>query len=57
MTRRRTLDGIVTVAVILCAGIGVAGAQDRLIDAITANDVAAVRALLDKHADVNAAQA
>ena len=56
MTRRRTLDGIVTVAVILCAGIGVAGAQDRLVEAIKANDVAAVRTLLDTRVDVNAAK-
>jgi ankyrin repeat protein len=32
-------------------------AQDRLINAVKANDVSAVRALLDKRADVNAVQA
>jgi uncharacterized protein len=56
MMRRRTFDGIVTVALILCAGIGVARAQDGLVEAIQANDVAAIRTLLDKRTDVNAAK-
>ena len=34
-----------------------AGAQDRLVDAIKANDIATIRTLLDKKADVNAVQA
>src|SRR5688572_22339235 len=55
MTRRRTLGGIVSVAAMLCAGIGVAGAQDGLVEAVKANDIAAVRTLLGKDADVNAA--
>ena len=33
------------------------GAQDRLIDAVKANDAATVRTLLDKRVDVNAVQA
>jgi ankyrin repeat protein len=54
MTRRRTLERILTLAAILCAGTSVTGAQDRLVDAIEANDAAAIRTLLDKRADVNA---
>jgi ankyrin repeat protein len=45
------------VAVAWCVGVGAAGAQDRLIDAIKANDVGTVRALLDKRTDVNVVQA
>jgi ankyrin repeat protein len=40
-----------------CLTAGAAAAQDRLIDAIKADDVAAVRALLDQRVDVNAVQA
>jgi ankyrin repeat protein len=53
---RTILVGTITVALMLCAGIGAAGAQDRLIDAVDAGDIATVRALLDKKADVNAAR-
>ena len=37
--------------------VNIAGAQARLVDAIKANDVATIRTLLDKKADVNAVQA
>jgi len=38
------------------ATIGTAGAAQRLIDAVKSADTAAVRALLDRHVDVNAPQ-
>jgi ankyrin repeat protein len=40
-----------------CLTAGAATAQDRLIEAIRADDVATVRALLEKRVDVNAVQA
>ena len=43
-------------AAIWFAGAGIAAAQSPLIDAVKANDVTAVRALLDKRADVNTVQ-
>jgi ankyrin repeat protein len=42
---------------LIAIGIGVAGAQSRLIDAVKANDIAAVRGALDTRVDVNAVQA
>jgi ankyrin repeat protein len=42
---------------LIAIGIGVASAQSRLIEAVKANDVAAVRGLLDTRVDVNAVQA
>jgi ankyrin repeat protein len=42
---------------LIAIGIGVASAQSRLIDAVKANDVAAVRGTLDTRVDVNAVQA
>jgi ankyrin repeat protein len=55
-TKRTLLTALVT---IVFAGIAVesAYAQDRLIDAIKANDAATVRALIDARAEVNAVQA
>jgi ankyrin repeat protein len=44
-------------AAVWLAGANHAAAQDRLIDAVKANDVATVRALLDARANVNAVQA
>jgi ankyrin repeat protein len=44
------------VAVLLCAGHGVARAQTPLIDAVKAGNTATVRALLTKRQDVKAAQ-
>jgi ankyrin repeat protein len=43
--------------VLVCAAVGAAEAQVRLVAAIKANDVAAVRALLDERGDVNAVEA
>jgi ankyrin repeat protein len=43
-------------AAVWLVGVGISSAQDRLIDAVRANDVAAVRTLLDVRADVNAVQ-
>ena len=57
MVRKRTFNGIAAVALILCAGIGEARAQDPLVDAVKTNDVASVRTLIDKRVDVNAVQA
>ena len=56
MARRRRFDGLAAVALILCGGIGVARAQDGLVDAVKTNDVASLRTLIDKHVDVNAVQ-
>jgi len=44
------------VVALLLISVATASAQDRLINAVKANDVAAVRTLLDKRADVNAVQ-
>jgi ankyrin repeat protein len=44
-------------ALIVCAGAVPVGAQVAIVDAIKAGDAARVRALIDKRADVNAAQA
>jgi ankyrin repeat protein len=41
---------------IVLLGVATASAQDRLIDAVKANDVAAIRSLLATQADVNATQ-
>jgi ankyrin repeat protein len=46
--------GIAAIVLLACAGT--AGAQGPLVDAIMAGDIAGVRALLEKRADVNAAQ-
>jgi ankyrin repeat protein len=43
-------------AAVWLVGVGISSAQGRLIDAIRANDVGAVRTLLDARADVNAVQ-
>jgi ankyrin repeat protein len=45
------------VLIIVLFSVTAAAAQDRLIDAVKANDVGTVRTLLDKRADVNAVQA
>jgi ankyrin repeat protein len=54
------VKGIMRIAALLAAvwlfGVGVSSAQGRLIDAVRANDVGAVRTLLDARADVNAVQ-
>ncbi len=57
MTRKRTLDAVGAMALVVCIGIGTASAQSPLIDAIKANDITTVRTLLDKKVDVNAVQA
>jgi uncharacterized protein len=44
------------VVLLVLVSVTAASAQDRLIDAIRTNDVAAVRALVDKRVDVNAVQ-
>ena len=44
------------VGVLLCGSLNEAVAQDRLIDAVRANDIATVRTLLAQHVDVNIAQ-
>ena len=43
-------------AAVWLVGVGISSAQGRLIDAVRANDVGAVRTLLDARADVNAVQ-
>ena len=43
-------------AAVSLVGVGISSAQGRLIDAVRANDVGAVRTLLDARADVNAVQ-
>ena len=43
-------------AAVCLVGVGISSAQGRLIDAVRANDVGAVRTLLDARADVNAVQ-
>ena len=43
-------------AAVWIVGVGISSAQGRLIDAVRANDVGAVRTLLDARADVNAVQ-
>jgi ankyrin repeat protein len=53
MIENRTRVAVLVMSLIT---ISAAQAQDRLIDAIKANDVAAVRALLDTRVDVNAVQ-
>jgi ankyrin repeat protein len=45
------------VPLLLAASVGVAGAEVRLVDAVKAGDRQAVRALLDRRVDVNAAEA
>ena len=44
------------VGILLCGSVNEAVAQDRLIDAVRANDIATVRTLLAQHVDVNTAQ-
>jgi uncharacterized protein len=56
MTRKRTLDAVGAIVLVACIGIGTASAQGSLVAAIKANDVAAVRTLVDKRVDVNAVQ-
>ena len=61
MTRVR-LTPMRIVPLLVCAGLGTAGAQGRdpdrgLVDAVRAGNVAAVRALIDQRLDVNAPQA
>ena len=54
------MTGTMRIAALLAAvwlvGVGISSAQGRLIDAVRANDVGAVRTLLDARADVNAVQ-
>ena len=51
------MRAVIVLTLTWCLTSGAAAAQDRLIDAIKADDVATVRALLDKRVDVNAVQA
>ena len=44
-------------ATLWCTFSAAAVAQERLVDAVKANDAVTVRALLDKRVDVNAVQA
>ena len=55
-TKRTLLTALVTTVFVGIAAPSAYG-QDRLIDAIKANDAATVRALVDKRIDVNAVQA
>jgi ankyrin repeat protein len=57
MTRKQTLAAIGAIVLVANIGISTAAAQGSLVAAIEANDVAAVRALVDKRVDVNAVQA
>jgi len=57
MTRKQTLAAIGAIVLVADIGISTAAAQGSLVAAIQANDVAAVRALVDKRVDVNAVQA
>jgi uncharacterized protein len=56
MTRKQTLDAVGAIVLVACIGIGTASAQGSLVAAIRANDVAAVRTLIDKRVEVNAVQ-
>jgi uncharacterized protein len=47
----------ILLAVVWCTAFGTASAQLRLTEAVKANDIATVRALLDKRVDVNAVEA
>ena len=51
------MSNAVLVALLLTAGIGVAHADARLIDAVKAGDESAVRALVDQRVNVNAPEA
>ena len=56
MKPKQTLDAVGAIVLVASIGIGTATAQGSLVDAIKANDVTAVRTLVDKRADVNAVQ-
>ena len=56
MAREGLKGGLVIVAVLAMSGVGAAGQDVSLMDAVKDGDTAAVRALLDEGADVNAAE-